>query len=59
MFHSSFHKGTPVIVKMKDNTFFIDKFKDHKGGRVILEGRTVLVKDVKFMGVYKGETNGR
>lgn len=56
--HTSFAKGTPLFIKMRDGQILIGKFKDHKSGKVILEdGRTIDIVDVRAMSIRKLETS--
>jgi len=52
--HTSYHKGTPLFIKMKDGEIIYGKFMDHKSGKVLLEGgKTIDIKDVRAMSIRK------
>ena len=62
--HTGFHKGTPVLVILRDGTAFRDKFLDKKSGYVVLEeaGRVPTrslrnVSPYKDRRITKGGTN--
>ncbi|MEI6498597.1 MAG: hypothetical protein WCO23_01415 [bacterium] len=56
--HTSFAKGTPLFIKMRDGEILTGKFKDHKSGKVLLEdGRILEIGDVRSMSIRKLETS--
>jgi len=54
--HTSFAKGTPLFIKMRDGEILTGKFKDHKSGKVLLEdGRIIDIGDIRAMSIRKLE----
>ena len=52
--HTSYHKGTPIWIKLKNGQIMTGKFCDHKSGKVILENKTtIILKDVSAMSIRK------
>jgi len=52
--HTSYPKGTPLFIMLKDGSTLTGKFKDHKSGKVILEdGKIVNLADVRAMSMRK------
>ncbi len=55
--HTSFPKGTPLHIIMKNGDIITGKFKDHKSGRVILDDGKVLELDkVRAMSIRRHAT---
>ena len=53
--HLSTHKGTPVLIKLRNGTRIEGKFKDKKGRLVLLEdGRKIRTMDIKSFMIWKG-----
>lgn len=52
--HTSYSKGTPIWIKMKDGQVLTGKFADHKSGKVLLEdGTVILLKNVRAISIRK------
>ncbi len=52
--HTSFHKGTPLYIRMKTGEIVEGKFSDHKSGKVILEsGLQISLDKVSAMSIRK------
>lgn len=56
--HTSFSKGTPLFIKLRDGTILTGKFADHKSGKVMLEdGKIIDLFTVKSMSIRKLTTS--
>lgn len=54
--HTSFSKGTPVLITFKDGRKIIDKFKDKKSGIVIFdEVGSIKTKELRNITIFKGD----
>lgn len=52
--HTSYPKGTPIWIKLKNGQTLTGKFADHKSGKVILENKSIIVlKNVRAMSIRK------
>lgn len=56
--HTSYPKGTPLFIRLRDGNVIVGKFKDHKSGKVLLEdGQSINLSEVKSMSMRKLETS--
>ena len=54
--HTSYSKGTPLHIILKDGSIIEGKFSDHKSGKVLLEdGRGIKLDQVRSMSIRKLE----
>ena len=52
--HTSYPKGTPLHIIMKDGRIVTGRFSDHKSGRVLLEnGEAINIAEVRAMSIRK------
>jgi hypothetical protein len=56
--HTSYSKGTPLHIILKDGSILEGKFSDHKSGKVLLEdGRGIKLDQVRSMSIRKLEAS--
>jgi len=56
--HTSYSKGTPLHIILKDGSTIEGKFSDHKSGKVLLEdGRGIKLDQVRSMSIRKLEAS--
>ena len=53
MIHHEFKKGKRVFVKLKDDTYIIDKFVDSTSQTLILENHKIKWSDIKCTTINK------
>lgn len=53
--HTGTHRGTRVLIRLKDGERIVDKFHERTKKYVMLEsGRQLLRRDIKSFAIYKG-----
>lgn len=61
--HSTFPKGSKIVIILNDRTQIITKFKDKKSGKIITEDGDFYIKDISATSFYKNkdssEKNGK
>lgn len=58
--HTSYRKGTKVLVTLRDGEVFIAKFKDKKSSYMFFEGRSrVPISEIQNTGVFKDRKAGK
>lgn len=53
--HSTFPKGSKIVIIFNDRKQIITKFKDKKSGKIITEDGAFLIKDISATSFYKNK----